>query len=192
MSSFLCLALGVGAWTLHPAATLAPALVLLGILAFFRDPKRAVPDHPGVLVSPADGTVTEISALPRADLIEEPSLRIGIFLSMLDVHINRAPCEGIVKAVRHSPATPRTKETHSILFEHPGGAVVVRRIAGHIGRRIVAAVRENERLERGQRFGMIKFGSRTELYIPQRLLAEVTVRLGDKVIGGESILARTR
>ncbi len=198
---FLWTAAGVGAFFLHPAASALPALLLLFTLYFFRDPRRTIPSDPGLLVSPADGTVTEISTLPRVDGIEEPSVRIGIFLSIFNVHVNRSPCDGIVKTTRYTPGRfldardPKSgslNEANAIVLDRPDGPVVVRQVAGTIARRIVCAIQENQKLERGQRIGMIKFGSRTELYVPQRVVAEVSVKVGDKVKGGETILARTR
>lgn len=194
-------ALGVAAWFLHPAIIALPALLLLFTLYFFRDPHRRIPSEPNLLVSPADGTVTEISHLPGTDLVTEPCMRIGIFLSVFNVHVNRAPCEGIVKTTQYRPGrfldarrpeSSDANEANTILLEREDGPIAIRQIAGAIARRIVCAVRQNEHLERGQRIGMIKFGSRTELYVPERLLADVAVKIGDTVKGGESILARTR
>lgn len=193
--------LGVGAWFLHPAVAALPAALLLWTLWFFRDPERRIPDGPNLLVSPADGTVTEVTRLPRTDWFEEPATRIGIFLSVFNVHVNRAPCDGVVKATRYRPgkfldarhpACGEQNEANDILFDRPQGPILVRQIAGAIARRIVCAIRENDRVERGQRIGMIKFGSRTELVVPERVLGEVAVKVGDTVKGGESILARTR
>ncbi len=201
LSFLLWSATGAGLFFVHPAAVALPAVLLLWTLWFFRDPERPIPGAPGLLVSPADGTVTEVSTLPRVDWIEEPALRIGIFLSIFNVHVNRSPCDGIVKATRYTPGQfldardPRSgelNESNAILLERADGPIVVRQVAGKIARRIVCAIRENDRLERGQRIGMIKFGSRTELCVPQRLVAGVDVKVGDKVKGGESILARTR
>jgi len=135
--------------------------------------------------------------------LDEPSVRVGIFLSVFDVHVNRTPCAGVVKATRYTPGEfldarnpecARRNERNDIVIERPAAKdrVVVRQISGAIARRIVCACRENDVLEKGQRVGMIKFGSRTELYVPSRSLAEVTVKVGDRVKGGETIVARTR
>jgi phosphatidylserine decarboxylase len=194
--------LGVGAFFLFKPIIALPALLLLWTLWFFRDPERRVPAEPGLLVSPADGTVTEVSRVPRTDFFDEPATRIGIFLSVFNVHVNRAPCDGVVKTTRYTPGkfldarhpdSGAQNESNAILLDRgPDGPILVRQVAGAIARRIVCAIRPEDKVERGQRIGMIKFGSRTELYVPERVLSEVAVKIGDTVKGGETILARTR
>lgn len=192
--------LAVGGAFIHPAVAIVPVLLLVWTFAFFRDPRRRIPREPGLLVSPADGTVTEITEVESPEFLGEPSMRIGIFLSVFNVHINRAPCDGVVEATKYTPGKfldarhpdcGRLNESNAVVLKRPSGRVLVRQISGAIARRIVCACREQDRLERGQKFGMIKFGSRTELYVPKRLLTEISVKVGDKVKGGESILART-
>lgn len=194
--SLLWIAAGAALWIAHPAAASLPALGLLFTLSFFRDPRRAVPTEPNLMVSPADGTVVEISEVREEEFLNAPCHKIGIFLSVFNVHINRAPCEGTVRATRYRPGkfldarNPRCgelNESNSIHLQN----VVVKQIAGLIARRIVCEAKPNDVLARGQKFGMIKFGSRTELYIPKSDVREITVKLQDKVKGGETVVART-
>jgi len=196
-------ALAAGLWQIHPTAALVPLAALVFTLSFFRDPPRRIPGGPETLVAPADGRVTDIADFPAGDHFAEPSVRVGIFLSVFDVHVNRTPCAGVVKSTKYTPGDfldarhpdcARRNERNDILIERApaGDRVLVRQISGAIARRIVCACRENDVLEKGQRVGMIKFGSRTELYVPSRSLAEVMVKVGDRVKGGETVIARTR
>jgi len=198
MFTLLGISLGAAAtlWV-HPAAAALPALGLGFLWSFFRDPRRRIPEGEGLLVSPADGTVVEISEVEETDFLKTPCHKIGIFLSMFDVHINRAPCGGLVRATKYRPGRfldardpdcSSANESNAILLED----VVVRQIAGTVARRIVCEARPDDRLERGQKFGMIKFGSRTEIYIPRHKVKELSVRLRDKVKGGETVIARVR
>jgi phosphatidylserine decarboxylase len=196
--SLIWAALGAALWFAHPLARYALPLPIIGILFtlnFFRDPPRRIPADPDILVSPADGTVTEISEAVEPDFLNVPCRKIGIFLSVFDVHINRAPLEGTVEAVKYRPGRfldardPRCGAENEASSMHVGG-VVVRQIAGAIARRIVCEARPGDRLGRGQQYGMIKFGSRTELWIPKDRVREICVKLNDKVKGGETLLAR--
>jgi phosphatidylserine decarboxylase len=191
------------AWLIHPAVAVLPATGLVFTLSFFRDPVRRPPPGDETLVSPADGRVTDVSDIPAGTDLPEPSVRVGIFLSVFNVHVNRTPCAGVVKATRYTPGefldarnpeSSKRNERNDILIERPAARdqVLVRQISGAIARRIVCGLRENDVVEKGQKVGMIKFGSRTELYVPSRSLAEVTVKVGDRVKGGETIIARTR
>ncbi len=190
-------ALGAALFLLvHPAAVAVPVLGLAFTLSFFRDPVRRIPSEEGLIVSPADGTVVEISEIQESEFIKAPCYRIGIFLSVFNVHINRAPCDGVVQAARYvpgrfldarNPECRSANESNTILL----GDVAVRQIAGAIARRIVCEARPNDRLARGQKYGMIKFGSRTEIYIPRDKVRDLAVRLKDKVKGGETVIART-
>ncbi len=195
--SLLWTALGAGLWFAHPAAAAVPALGLLFTFSFFRDPIRRVPAGENLLVSPADGTVTEISEVQEDEFLKAPCHKIGIFLSVFNVHINRSPCEGTVRDVRYKPGKfldardPRCGAENESNSIHIGG-VLVKQIAGLIARRIVCEAKPNDTLARGQKFGMIKFGSRTELYIPKDQVAEISVKLKDKVKGGKTVIARTR
>ena len=161
---------------------------------FFRDPERAVPGTPGAIVAPADGRVVGVT--PRVDdPFVGPGQQVSIFLSPLDVHVNRAPVGGLVVEVEHRPgaflaayrpeASERNERT-SVLIQGDGARVVVRQIAGVLARRIVCRVRAGAKLERGERFGMIKFGSRTDLVVPAT--ARLSVRPGDRVRAGETVV----
>jgi phosphatidylserine decarboxylase len=196
--SLIWLAVAAGLWFAHPLARYAifvPVLGILFTLNFFRDPPREVPQDPGLMVAPADGTVTEISEAVEPDFLKVPCHKIGIFLSVFDVHINRSPCEGVVRAVKYRPGKfldarhPLCGAENEASSMHVGD-VVVRQIAGLIARRIVNPSKPGDALARGQKYGMIKFGSRTELWIPKDRVREICVKLNDKVKGGETLLAR--
>ncbi|HMQ03313.1 MAG TPA: phosphatidylserine decarboxylase [Pyrinomonadaceae bacterium] len=165
--------------------------LLAGFMAyFFRDPNRRVPSEGGLIVSAADGRVTRISEA-------ENGKTVSVFLSPLDVHINRSPIAGDVVQIeyirgRKGPATNDeasfTNERNSITIRNDDVTVVCTQIAGIVARRIVCWPKVGDRLERGERFGLIKFGSRTDLLLPGSV--EVAVEVGDRVIGGESVIAR--
>jgi phosphatidylserine decarboxylase len=172
------------------------------VLYFFRDPPRRVPGEPGMLVSPADGKVVEIAKLDHDDFIGGPAVRIGIFLSVFNVHINRAPAKSrVIRMVYHpglflnalNPESAIRNEYLWIGLEEeaaPHRRLVVRQIAGLIARRIVCNLRSGEVVTRGQKFGMIKLGSRTELILPDEVGLQVVAQIGDKVQGGSTVLAR--
>ncbi len=186
-----------GWWWLLPPVWLA----WLAVAAFFRDPIRSVPtDLPeGAFLSPADGT---ISAVERIDAHEAtggaPAVIIRIFLSVLDVHINRSPCAATVRHCRHRPGrhldartaeSARVNESNLIILDRGGETIGVRQVSGAIARRIVCPLASGRRLARGERIGMIKFGSTTELILPRPDEVAVHVRLGEKVRGGLTVLA---
>jgi len=195
-------AIGVSAWFLAPAI---PLLAMwLFCLAFFRDPQRTIPTEPGLLVSPADGRVTEVSRLAEYQGIDGPALKISIFLSIFNVHVNRAPCAGRVEKTdyragefldaRH-PESGIRNESNTIVVDPDGGLpgpVILRQVAGMVARRIVCNVKSQYILRRGQRIGMIKFGSRTELIVPATSGLEPAVRVGDRVKGGSVVLIRSK
>lgn len=160
---------------------------------FFRDPRRVPPSDPKLLVSAADGKVVDIG--PSAS--DPTRLQIGVFLSIFDVHINRSPLPAVVSRIRYTPGrfyaaykkeAATQNERNEIELEDGDFRVTVRQIAGVVARRIVCAVTENDKLERGQRLGLIQFGSRTEVVVPREV--EVLVRVGDRVKGGETAIAR--
>lgn len=176
--------------------------VLLWMLSFFRDPVRQVPQDTDILLSPADGTVADITCVHEPDFIGGPALRIGIFLSVFNVHINRVPCKvriekvtykkGMFKDARDASAS-KVNESNDIAMTRLGSSqdkLVVRQISGAIARHIVCKTAPGEVLEQGQQFGMIKFGSRTELYLPAVDRAKCQVSLGDKVQAGLTVLVR--
>ncbi|MGZ4975439.1 MAG: phosphatidylserine decarboxylase family protein [Limisphaerales bacterium] len=172
-------------------------LLLLCTVAFFRDPEREVPSDPYVIVAPADGTVMDIIALDETEVLKGKTRRVGIFLSVFDVHTNRAPIDGRVAYRQRRPGLfvdarradcSEKNESMTWAFENPRVTIVARQITGAIARRIVAWAQIGDELKKGERFGMIRFGSRTELYLP--LNAEVLVKVGDHVLGGSTIIAR--
>src|SRR5438093_3785935 len=172
-------------------------LLFLCTIAFFRDPDRAAPVDPNVIVAAADGTVMDIVELDENEVLKNKTRRVGIFLSIFDVHTNRAPIDGRVIYRQHRPGLfldarrPNCSEKNESMtwaFENTRATIVVRQITGAIARRIVAWANVGDELKKGERFGMIRFGSRTELYIP--LNAEVLVKVGDHILGGSTIIAR--
>jgi phosphatidylserine decarboxylase len=173
------------------------ALLFLFVLYFFRDPERIVPADENIIVSAADGLVVSIEEYDEPDFHLGPMLRIAVFLSVFDVHVNRSPVAGTVKStvykagqfldVRHPDSSTRN-ECRSWWIETPQGPVAVRQIAGLVARRIVAWADEGSELQRGQRFGMIRFGSRTEVFLP--IGCEPLVKPGDRVEGAATPIAR--
>jgi len=170
------------------------ALVLL--LGFFRDPPRRVPQIPGAVVSPADGKVTAITVNQDPEAGPAGGPVISSFLSVLDVHINRAPYAGRITGLRYRPGdflnalnvdSGKRNEANWIFMECGRHHLTVRQIAGLIARRIVCRVRKGDRVRRGQRIGLIRFGSRTELYLPPE--ARVQVEVGQRVSGGRTVVA---
>jgi phosphatidylserine decarboxylase len=163
---------------------------------FFRDPDRDVPQAPGLVVSPADGRV--MIAGPADGRWTPPGdwQQITIFLSPLDVHINRTPVDGRVTRIEYRPGAflPAYKhdaganELNEIWIDHGGETVVVRQIVGALARRIVCRVEEGQTLARGERIGLMKFGSRMDVFLPPR--AELTVQVGQSVVAGVTVLAR--
>jgi phosphatidylserine decarboxylase len=185
-------------WYLAPL----PGALLCLIAYFFRDPLRRVPPDLGALVAPADGKVVEIARLEHDEFVGGPAVRIGIFLSIFNVHLNRAPAEARVIALRYSPGgflnalNPQSalkNENTWIGFEEetpPHRRLVVRQISGAIARRIVCDLRPGEVLARGQKIGMIKFGSRTELIIPETDDLKIEVAVGQRILAGTTIMAK--
>jgi len=186
--SLLLLDVARAYWILLP-----PLLLAAFFLWFFRDPARAVPQGEGIFVSPADGKVT------AADWISTENgsrLRLSIFLSVFDVHVNRALEAGVVTSVSYrkgqylnamDPTSSLANEQNLIEFEGAYGHTAVKQIAGLLARRIVCTVKEGDRVERGQRIGLIKFGSRVDVLLPAE--SELKVKVGDRVKGASSILA---
>jgi phosphatidylserine decarboxylase len=180
-------------WFARPAWTIVPLLLAVFFLWFFRDPERAIPDSAGAVVSPADGKVTDVSWITVGG---EKQARISIFLSVFDVHVNRSPIAGIVREVRYqrgkflnamNEASAEENEQNIVRVEGDGQTVVFKQIAGLLARRIVFYPKVGDRLERGQRVGLIKFGSRTDVLLDST--ASLQVKVGDRVRGGDSILA---
>lgn len=191
---------GVG-WLWWPLSI--PFFVIwIWVLSFFRDPRRVRTYAPGDFCSPADGTITEIKELEHHDAIGGPAIRVGMFLSLFNVHVNRMPCSGRVKALdykqgefldaRH-PDSGERNESNTLVIEPDAplvGPIVVRQVAGLVARRIICHARNGQHWAIGSRFGLIKFGSRTELIVPKQPSTQVLVSLGEKVRGGLTILVR--
>jgi phosphatidylserine decarboxylase len=163
---------------------------------FFRDPERWTPNAKGIVVSPADGRVIGIDEVEENEFIVGRVQRVSIFMSVWNVHVNRAPVEGIVKYIRYQrgrfhvaslPKASMENEQAIIGIEAPWGKVLVKQIAGILARRIVCNLHEGQKVQRGERFGLIKFGSRLEVFLP--LHAELRVRMQEKVRAGETIIA---
>ena len=179
---------------------IASALAGLGIAWFFRNPTRIIPTEPSAVVSPADGHIASVEEVTD-EFIGRPAVLIGIFLSVFDVHINRVPMHATVVGLRYrrgkflnalGPESARENERMEIRLEQnnfPYYRFVVRQIAGAIARRIVCWVAPGESLRRGDHFGMIKLGSRTELIIPKDAGLEILVSVGQKVKAGATVLA---
>jgi phosphatidylserine decarboxylase len=178
------------------------AAILIWVLSFFRDPYRLCPKEANLLLSPADGKVTDIEVVEERDYIDGRAIRIGIFLSIFNVHINRAPCNTKVERISYkkgryknaaSPESGRVNESNNLYItrrDNPQDKLIVRQVSGAIARRIVCAAKEGQKLSSGEQFGMIKFGSRTELYVPARADVKCLVRTGAKVKAGLTPLVR--
>jgi phosphatidylserine decarboxylase len=194
-------------WWLIPAAwaswTVTGVAVLgwFGIAWFFRDPHRHPPVgvRPGDLLSPADGRVSAIERVDHHEAVDGPALVVRIFLSVLNVHVNRMPCDAEVLETIYTPGKfldARTAESAKVnesmltrAVRADGLAFGVRQVSGAIARRIICPVKQGDRFTRGERFGMIKFGSTTELILPEQADAVVQVRVGDRVAGVRTVLA---
>jgi len=180
-------------WFAQPAWALAPILLAVFFLWFFRDPERIIPDAAGAVVSPGDGKVTDVSFVTAG---AEKQTRISIFLSVFDVHVNRSPIAGVVREVRYqrgkflnamNQASAEQNEQNIVRVEGDGQVVIFKQIAGLLARRIVFHPKVGDRLERGQRVGLIKFGSRVDVQFDAA--ASLQVKVGDRVRGGASVLA---
>lgn len=173
------------------------AVVAVAFAGFFRDPERIAPDLPGAVLAPADGRVMVIAEAP--DPWVGPAVRVSIFLSPLDVHVNRAPIGGLVKSVEYvagrflaayRPEASEQNERCAVSLDGDRARATVTQISGVLARRIVCRVRPGDTLRAGQRYGLIRFGSRTDLVLPRG--TELRVRVGDRVRGGESVMGVLR
>ena len=180
-------------WLTQPAWAILPFLLALFFLWFFRDPERVIPQDSGALVSPADGTVTDISPIIFGN---SRRTRISIFLSVFDVHVNRSPIAGRITDVRYqrgkfldarSTLSAEQNEQNAVTVEGDGYSVIFKQIAGLLARRIVFSPKVGDHVERGQRVGIIKFGSRVDVLLDAD--ASLKVKVGDHVAGGSSVLA---
>jgi phosphatidylserine decarboxylase len=191
--SLLAVAVAVAWATGNLAWGIVPLLLAAFFLWFFRDPQRTIPAGPGLIVSPGDGLVTETVTIATPC---GPRQRISIFLNVFDVHVNRSPISGVLTEVRYqkgeylnamNPASADRNEQNAATVQGEGIEVTFKQIAGLIARRIVFVPKKGDRIERGQRVGLIKFGSRVDVVIPAE--AELQIKVGQRVKGGESVLA---
>ncbi len=199
----LCHAAMLGlSWLFWPAMFI-PAALLVFTVWFFRDPKRICPDEPGLLISPADGRVADITNIGPESILGCDGVRVSVFMNVFSVHVNRSPAEAVVVSVAHregafldvrAEGASEKNESAEIHLEYSAGGrkfpLVVRQIAGLVARRIVTDLVPSQHLTRGQRIGMIKFGSRLELLVPSELVDEVCVKVGQRVKAGKTVLVK--
>ncbi|MCQ4574698.1 MAG: phosphatidylserine decarboxylase family protein [Candidatus Brocadiales bacterium] len=175
-------------------------LLALGfVLFFFRDPERGIIKNESRFLAPADGRIVEVTTVDEGKYLKTEAVKVSIFMSIFDVHVNRIPCSGLVEFIDYQKGRffdARTKEASSRnensmigLLADGGNRFLVKQIAGLVARRIVCPVTVGDRLEQGQRFGMVKFGSRLELFIPKGTKVRVRVKEGQKVVAGLTVLA---
>jgi phosphatidylserine decarboxylase len=190
-------ALMLVSWWVVPWLSLLFLMLSLYTVAFFRDPDRIAPSDDGAVLAAADGTVTDIIEIEENEVLRLRTRRVGIFLSIFNVHTNRAPVDGRVIYRQHRTGlcldARRTdcsekNESMTWAFQNARGTIVVRQLTGAIARKIVGWANVGDQLQRGDRFGMIRFGSRTEVYLP--LSASVAVSVGDRVAAGLTVIAR--
>ena len=183
----------------HPYAAILPAVLACYCIYFFRNPDRKIPADENLIVSPADGTVQDVVEVDNDDFIKSPCRKVIIFLSVFDVHVNRSPIAGEIKIQKYicgrfRPAYKDSvgfeNERHLIGIENERLRVTVTQVAGILARRIVSWVTLDDKLEKGELYGLIRFGSCTELVMPANV--EVLVKKGDKVRGGESIIGKIK
>jgi phosphatidylserine decarboxylase len=184
------------------AIELVLAIVLIWSLMFFRDPERRCPADINLLLAPADGRITDIDTISETSFIGESAIKIGIFLNIFNVHINRAPCNAKIEKITYrkgkylnamNPESGRVNESNQLNLtrtDNPKDRLIVRQISGAIARRIVCEAAEGSQLSGGEKFGMIKFGSRTELYFPVRDNTKCLVKIGDRVKAGLTPLVK--
>lgn len=197
MAAFVTLVFAVQGWT---ALTLPSLAATLLISHFFRDPDRICDAGDLDVISPADGRVIAVDRVDSAPLVEGPCLRVSIFMSVFDVHVNRIPVSGVVQEVRYRkgtflaanlPRASRENEQSCVrILADSGHQLVMTQVAGLIARRIVCWPRAGDRVMQGERFGMIRFGSRMDVFVP--VASEVLVAMGQHVYGGETILCRLK
>ncbi len=180
-------------WLASSLWAIIPLLLAFFFLWFFRDPERVIPQEEGAVVSPGDGKVTDVATIALGN---RSQTRISIFLSVFDVHVNRSPVAGVVREIRYqrgqflnamNKVSAEQNEQNIVTLEGDGQKMVFKQIAGLLARRIVFYPKVGDRLERGQRVGLIKFGSRVDVLLDAS--ARVSVKVGDRVKGGASVLA---
>ncbi|HSW64046.1 MAG TPA: phosphatidylserine decarboxylase family protein [Dissulfurispiraceae bacterium] len=175
-----------------------PFLLFLFMLWFFRDPERTAPAGDDVFVAPADGKVIVVQSVREDRYLKADALMVSIFMSPLSVHVNRAPCDGTVDKVQHNPGKflkaflPEASvenDNIAMIFSTRMGRIVVTQVAGAVARRCVCRVQAGAALRKGERYGMIKFSSRVDLYLPPD--TKIAVQLGDMVTAGETVIGRS-
>ena len=191
---------GMMIWILYrfnPWLSLIPGLIFLFALFFFRNPRRKVLTNESVALSPADGVVTSVTKVKESEILKEEVWKITIFLSILDVHFNRAPIAGTVEMIKYVPGcffpafkshASENNERNYLVINTGSTKVMVCQITGFIARRIVCWAKKGDEIRQGERFGIIKFGSCTELYLP--LDYAITVEKGSRVKGGVTVVGR--
>lgn len=181
----------------YPPVAVLPALLFIFTAYFFRNPKRRIPHEKALILSPADGVVMVVDKVKEDRYLKANATRVSIFLSIFNAHLNRSPLSGRVEYVYYRPGKflPAFKSHASELNEknyigicYDGFKIMVTQVTGFIARRVVCYVKPGDKLEKGEIFGLIKFGSCTEIYLPEE--AEVTVKPGDKVRAGETLIGR--
>mgnify|MGYP000114837073 CR=1 FL=1 len=201
LATLLCGAVSIFVACYYLPLVLVPILLWAGVMFFFRDPTRR-PDQHDAFISPADGKVVEISSIGPEGILGRSARRIGIFMSIFDVHVNRSPCGAIVEEIEHhegghldarNPKSSQVNESSTIRLTITTAdgrtfPVIVRQIAGIIARRVITDLRVGQYLRVAERIGMVKFGSRVELIIPEELIGKVAVKIGDKVKAGKTVL----
>jgi phosphatidylserine decarboxylase len=183
-------------WLGWPVVACVGAIATLFSAWFFRNPARVIPQSPNLVVAPGDGKVIAIEEEFEPRYLKERSVRVTIFLNVFDVHINRMPCDGMIEDMQYQPglflvaskpeATLRNEQNAVMIKTHEGTKVLCVQVAGLIARRIVCWVSPRERAIRGERYGLIRFGSRMDTFLPMGTKLRVTV--GERVKGGETIL----
>lgn len=190
---FLGLTILVALFT--PWGALLPFVLTLFMVYFFRDPERRIPEEKNVLVSPADGKVILIHKGHEDKFLKGEAVEVSIFMSPLDVHVNRAPCEGTVGGVVHTSGkflsafkheASLQNENIAMLLTTKYGEILIRQVAGFLARRAVCRVKTGDSLQKGERYGIIKFSSRLDIYLPKEV--NLRVKLGDRVKAGETVI----
>lgn len=190
----------IAGWLGWTPVAVATALLTLFVSWFFRNPPRMIPQGAGLVVAPGDGIVLAVEEEFEPRYIKDRAVRISIFLNVFDVHINRMPCEGTIEDIQYQPglfliaskphATLKNEQNAVMIRTVEGAKVVCVQVAGLIARRIVCWVNPRDRAVRGERYGLIRFGSRMDTYLPVATAIKVTV--GDRVKGGETLLGELR
>ncbi|MCF6148508.1 MAG: phosphatidylserine decarboxylase family protein [Candidatus Kuenenia sp.] len=186
---------------LFPWITPVPLFFLLFLLNFFRDPERNTPQGRELIIAPADGVVTHIVPVFEDHYLKSDSIKISIFMSVVNVHVNRIPAHGTVEFIKHTPGKfldARDDECFSsnesnlvgLSLSENMGKITIKQIAGKIAKRIVCACKIGDILQQGERFGMIKFGSRVEVFVPKTIPFEPMVTVGEKVTAGKTIIGK--